>query len=338
MAARIETPLTRMLDLDVPIVQAPIGGLAIPRLAAAVANAGGLGMLSLTWQDPEQLPAIIDETRRLTDRSFGVNLILADNVQDERVRICLEQGVRLLSFFWGDPGPFLADIHAAGAVATLTVGSAAEARMAVEAGVDVVVAQGWEAGGHVWGEVAALPLIPAVVDAVAPTPVIAAGGIADGRGLAAVLALGAAAGWMGTRFVMSEEAPSHPRYRELLAAARETDTLHSRLFDIGWADAPHRTLRNSTVAAWLAAGSPRSGQRPGEGESIAMRDAEPLVRYGSNAVHRDVTGEIEAMSLWSGQSVGLVDEVLPAAEIVRRIADEAVAAVAALGRSVRGRS
>ena len=327
MPHRIETSLTRMLDLDVPIVQAPIGGLAIPQLAAAVANAGGLGMLALTWRDPDELPGILAETRQLTDRSFGVNLILAENDQAERVRLCLEHGVRLISFFWGDPARFLPEIHAAGALATLTVGSAEEARQAVAAGVDIVVAQGWEAGGHVWGEVASLPLIPAVVDAAGHAPVIAAGGIADGRGVAAVLALGAAGAWIGTRFVMSEEAPSHPTYRELLAAAQETDTVHSRLFDVGWPDAPHRTLRNSTMDAWVAAGRPASGQRPGEEEQIAVRDGEPLVRYGSSSPHRDARGEVEAMSLWSGQSVGLVDEVLPAATIVARLADEAVGAI-----------
>jgi len=330
MAVRIETSLTRLLGLDVPIVQAPIGGLAIPPLAAAVANAGGLGMLSLTWYEPDEMRRFIAETRRLTDRSFGVNLILADNEQEERVRICLEQGVRLMSFFWGDPAPFLPDIHAAGALATLTVGSAAEARAAAAAGVDIIVAQGWEAGGHVWGEVATLPLIPTVVDAVDPVPVIAAGGIGDGRGLAAVLMLGAAAGWMGTRFVMSEEAPSHPRYRELLAAARETDTLHSRLFDIGWEDAPGRTLRNSTVRAWEAAGRPPSGARPGEGEEIASLRGDPRVRYGSNSAHRETEGDIEAMALWSGQSVSLVNEVLPAGEIVHRVAQEAADVITVL--------
>ena len=334
MVTRIATALTRLLDLDVPIVQAPIGGLAVPPLAAAVANAGGLGMLALTWRDPDELPALIAETRRLTDRSFGVNLVLADNLQAERVRICLEQGVRLISLFWGDPTPFLPDIHAAGALACLTVGSAEEARRAVAAGVDIVVAQGWEAGGHVWGDVASLPLIPAVVDAVGPVPVIAAGGIGDGRGLAAVLALGAVGAWMGTRFVMSEEAPAHPRYRELLAAARETDTLHSRVFDGGWPDASHRTLRNSTVEHWLAAGSPPSGSRPREGEAIASRDGAQLMRYGSDSPHRDTNGQIEAMSLWSGQSVGLVDELLPAAEIVRRIADEAATVLTGLGATM----
>lgn len=335
MAVRIETSLTRLLDLDVPIVQAPIGGLANPHLAAAVSNAGGLGMLALTWGEPEEVRAVIRATRALTDRTFGVNLVLTDQLQTERVQICLEEGVRLISFFWGDPTPHLAAIHQAGAVATITVGSANEARRMVDDGVDIIVAQGWEAGGHVWGEVATMPLVPAVVDAVSPTPVIAAGGIGDGRGVAAVLALGAAGAWLGTRFVMSEESLAHPQYRELIAAARETDTLHSQLFDIGWRDAPHRTLRNSTIAGWLAAGRPASGERPGEGQIIAARaDGSEIQRYASTSPRKDVSGDIEALSLWAGQSVGLVEDVLPAAEIVARLANEASAAIAALPRTL----
>lgn len=128
-----------------------------------------------------------------------------------------------------------------------------EARGAVDAGVDIIVAQGWEAGGHVWGEVSTLTLVPAVVDAVGTTPVIAAGGIADGRGLAAVLALGAGAAWMGTRFVASVEAPAHPDYVARVLGAAETGTFHSKLFDIGWPDAAHRVLRNATIDAWLEA-------------------------------------------------------------------------------------
>ena len=112
----------------------------------------------------------------------------------------------LMSFFWGDPAPFVEQVHAAGALAMTTVGSAAEAKAAADAGVDVIVAQGWEAGGHVWGQVGTLPLVRAVVEAVAPKPVLAAGGIADGHGLAAALALGAAGAWIGTRFLASEEA------------------------------------------------------------------------------------------------------------------------------------
>jgi len=203
--------------------------------------------------------------------------------------------------------------------------------------VDVVVAQGWEAGGHVWGEVATLALVPAVVDAVAPVPVVAAGGIGDGRGLAAVLTLGASAGWLGTRFVMAAEAPAHPRYRDLLAAADETSTVHSTVFDIGWPDAPHRTLINSTIKTWEAAGRPPSGMRPGEGETVATRyDGQGITRYASTAPWDSMTGDIEALALWAGQSVGLVHDVRPAGDIVRELADEAAAVLHAGARLVSG--
>src|SRR3954469_2993741 len=151
--------------------------------------------------------------------------------------------------------------------------------------------------------VATLPLVPAVVDAVSPTPVVAAGGIADGRGLAAVLALGAAGAWIGTRFLASHEAGIHRRYRELLLGARETDTVYlDNLFDVRWPDAPHRTLRNKTVDAWEAAGRPPSGQRPGEGEVIATsKSIGPIVRYQSYTPSADADGDIDALSLWAGQ-------------------------------------
>ncbi len=164
--------------------------------------------------------------------------------------------------------PWSSIAHEGGAIVLHTVGDVAEARRAVDAGVDVIVAQGWEAGGHVRGEVATMALVPAVVDAVAPIPVVAAGGIGDGRGLAAVLMLGASAGWLGTRFVMSAEAPALPPYRDRLAAADATSTVYSSVFDGGWPDAPHRTLRNSTIEMWEAAGRPPPGERPGEGETI----------------------------------------------------------------------
>jgi len=185
--------------------------------------------------------------------------------------------------------------------------------------VDVVVAQGWEAGGHVRGTVATLPLIPAVVDAVGTTPVVAAGGIADGRGLAAVLALGAAGAWIGTRFLASQEATIHPRYRELLLSATEDDTVFlEELFDVGWRKAPHRVLRNKTVETWEAAGRPPFGARPGEGEVIARsRSVGEIVRYQTYTPGADFEGDIDALSLWAGQSVGLVSEIKPAGDIVR---------------------
>jgi NAD(P)H-dependent flavin oxidoreductase YrpB (nitropropane dioxygenase family) len=334
----MRTAVTERLGIRHPVIQAPIGGLSVPALAGAVSHAGGLGMMAITWLEPDEIHTAITELRRLTDRPFGVNVIIdpQDPPQDERVEVALETGAPLVSFFWGDPAPYVDRVHRAGALATLTVGSADEARRAVDAGIDLIVAQGWEAGGHVWGAVSTLALVPAVVDAVPATPVIAAGGIADGRGLAAVLALGAGAAWMGTRFVASKEAPAHPRYQERLLEARETDTFHGELFDVGWPNAAHRVLRNATIEAWLAAGSPPSGDRPGEGEVLATRaDGGEIARYASMSPRAGTTGRIDELSLWSGQSVGLVHEVLPAAEIVRRTVAEAETILAALGGGPR---
>ena len=320
----MQTSVTRFLGIEDPIVQAPIGGLSNPRLAAAVSNAGGLGMIAMTWMEPDEIREVVRATRVLTSEPFGINLIL-DEPRDEQLAAALDTGVKVVSFFWGDPAPYLAAVHDAGAVAMHTVGSAAEARAAVEAGVDVIVAQGWEAGGHVWGEVSTLALVPAVVDSVGNVPVIAAGGIVDGRGLAAVLALGAGAAWMGTRFVASEEAPAHPDYISRVIDADETATFHSRLFDVGWPDAAHRVLRNATVDAWISAGRPATGKRPGEGEVIAQRDGADIVRYSSVSPRVGMTGNVADLSLWAGQGVGLVHEVLPAAQIVHRTVSEAEA-------------
>lgn len=156
-------------------------------------------------------------------------------------------------------------------------------------------------------------------------PVVAAGGIADGRGLAAAMALGAAGAWIGTRFLASHEAAIHPRYRERLFQADENDTIFlENLFDIRWPNAPHRVLRNQTVEAWEAAGRPPTGKRPGEGEVIATsRSSGPIVRYQSYTPGADAEGDIDAMSLWTGQSVGLVSQMQSASDIVRKIADEA---------------
>lgn len=299
-----------------------MGGATNPALAAAVSNAGGLGTVALSWGSPDEVRAVIRQTRELTDKPFGVNFIL-DFPQDERIAVCLEEQVPVISFFWGDPEPHVAACHAAGTAVLLTVASAEQARSAVAAGVDVVVAQGWEAGGHVLGEVATLPLVRAVVDAVETVPVLAAGGIADGRGLAAVLALGAAGAWIGTRFLATPEADVHPHWRDRLLAADETRTVHTGLFDIGWPNAPHRVLRNTTVDAWEAAGRPPSGSRPGEGELIATTSYGPSPRYMSTIADANATGDIEALSLWSGQGVAQVTRVQPAGDVVREIANDA---------------
>jgi nitronate monooxygenase len=314
----MRTPLCDLLGIEQPIVLAPMGGAVGPRLAAAVSNAGGLGMLPLTWSDD---PAgVIREMQELTSHPFGGNLVL-DWDQHQHLDALLDAGLRIVSFFWGDPALYVDRVHEAGGIVMHTVGSAAEAERVVQAGVDVVVAQGFEAGGHVWGRVGTIALVPAVVDAVAPVPVIAAGGLADARGVAAAIALGAQAAWIGTRFLLAEEAPIHEHYRRRLIAANEADTeWFADLFDGGWPNAPHRALRNSTVEAWEAAGRPLSGARPGEGDEIATRpNGAPIARYSASTPSEGIEGDIEGLSLWAGQGVALATSVQPAAEIVREL-------------------
>ena len=239
----------------------------------------------------------------------------------------------MISFFWGQSAEMVARAKAGGAIVMQTVSTAKQGQLAVQSGVDVVVAQGWEAGGHVRGTVATMALVPAVVDAVAPVPVVAAGGIADGRGLAAALALGASGAWIGTRFLASPEATIHEHYRARLLQASESDTVYlENLFDIGWPDAPHRVLSNKTVTEWEKAGRPEPGRRPGEGEVVGASAAEgTLVRYGCSTPRSDAEGDIEAMSMWAGQGVSLVRKRQPASEIVREIYAEAIATLRSVG-------
>jgi nitronate monooxygenase len=312
----VTTPVCQLLGIERPIVQAPMA--AVPGLAAAVSNAGGLGMVTLTWS--ADTGAVVRETAALTTRPFGGNFVLTSDHHRDLDR-ALEAGLRIVSFMWGDPGSYIKPVHDAGGVVMLTVGSAEEARRAVGSGVDVIVAQGWEAGGHVWSKVATLPLVPAVVDAVAPVPVIAAGGIGDARGVAAVLALGAQAAWLGTRFLLAEEMPLHEDYRRQLIAAAETDAQwYPNLYDVGWPDSPHRALRNSTSRAWDAAGRPPDSQRPGAGDVIAhFASGEAIVRYEPAPPMTGTTGNIEALSMWAGQSVALARKTQSAADIVAEL-------------------
>src|SRR5436190_5423218 len=326
----MRTPLGDLLGIEAPVVLAPMGGAVTPALAAAVSNAGALGMLPLTWTPPEEIATIVDETRQQTEHPFGVNLGLAWD-QRERLASALAAGVRVISFFWGDASGVLGDAREAGAIVFVTVGTADEGRAAAAAGADVVVAQGWEAGGHVWGTVSTLALVPRVVDAVAPVPVIAAGGIADGRGLAAVLALGAVGAWVGTRFLATPEAAIHPDYRRRILAAGEGDTFYGTLFDRGWPDAPHRTLRNSTVETWEHAGRPAPGSRPGEDDEPASRsDGSPINRYAASTPTAAMSGDVEPLPHWAGQGVGLVTREEPAADIVSSLVSEAEDAVRSL--------
>jgi NAD(P)H-dependent flavin oxidoreductase YrpB (nitropropane dioxygenase family) len=312
----VVTPVCKMLGIEQPIVQAPMA--AIPELAAAVSSAGALGMVTLTWSD--DAGAVVRDTAALTPRPFGGNFVLTSD-HHHRLDQALEAGLRIVSFMWGDPGSYIKPVHDAGGIVMLTVGSAEEARRGVEAGADVIVAQGWEAGGHVWGTVATLPLVPAVVDAVAPVPVIAAGGIGDARGVAAVFALGAQAAWLGTRFLLAQEMPIHADYRKRLIEAAETDPQwYPNLYDVGWPDSPHRALRNSTARAWDAAGRPPDDQRPGIGDVIGhFESGEEIVRYEPAPPMTGTTGDIEALSMWAGQSVALARQPQSAADIVAEL-------------------
>jgi nitronate monooxygenase len=187
-----------------------------------------------------------------------------------------------------------------------TVGTPEEARRAVGLGADLIVAQGVESGGHVWSTVSTMVLVPLVCDAIPGVPVIAAGGMADVRGVRAALALGAEGVWLGTRFLATEESGAHDDYKRRLVAARSTDTIDTTLFDQGWADAPRRTLRNSTVERWESAGCPATGKRPREGELVgAFPNGDPIRRYRVPAPMQGASGEIEAFALYAGQSCGV---------------------------------
>jgi nitronate monooxygenase len=310
------TPVCELLEIDLPIVEAPLS--ADPRLPAAVSNAGGLGSLGLSWAD--DAGDVVRETAALTDRPFAGNFVLTSD-QHRRVDQALAAGMRIVSLIWGDPGSYVDSVHDAGGLVMHTVGSAEEARRAAGYGVDIIVAQGWESGGHVWGGVATLPLVPAVVDAVAPLPVIAAGGIGDARGVAAVFALGAQAALLGTRFLLADEMPIHDDYRRRLIAASETEAeWYPNLYEAGWPDSPHRAIHNSTAERWEEAGRPAPGSRPGEGEVIAhFASGEAIVRYEPAPPMVGTTGEIEALSMWAGQSVALAQWTQPAAEIVAEL-------------------
>ena len=254
-----------------------------------------------------------------------MNLILEWD-QHERLELALRKGIKIIWLFWGDPRPFIEKIHSHGAKVIVTVGSADEAKQAVDAGVDVIVTQGFEAGGHVWGNVATLPLVPAVVDVVSgKVPVVAAGGIADGRGLAAALALGAEGVVLGTRLLSSHEAGIHEQYKNRILAAKETDTVYTDLFDKGWPNSSMRVLRNSTYEQWLNAEKPQPGNRPGEHDIVAQFNNGVLVeRYSRTLPALGMTGDLETLAHYAGQSVGLIHDKKSAYEILDEVIKDAI--------------
>jgi NAD(P)H-dependent flavin oxidoreductase YrpB (nitropropane dioxygenase family) len=339
------TPLCDLLGIEHPILSAGISAGAGPELAAAVSNAGGLGVVGMSGFPPDLLRERLAATRALTGRPFGVNVILDDQGDPERAElvrerchVLIEERVPLLVLFVGDPAPYVDPAHEAGVKVAVQVGSPAEARRAADAGVDVVLVQGVEAGGHVVARTGLFVNLPTTVDAVAPVPVVASGGIADGRGLAAALALGAQGVSLGTRFVASEEAFVREDYKRRVAEAGAEATVYSEdLFDVWWPNVPHRTLKAQVFEEWDAAGRRRPGERPHEGESIGVFDSPArgrieVPRYASFMMTPHFEGDVELGPLWAGESAALVDEILAAGEIVRRLAaqaDDVLAGVAA---------
>lgn len=318
----ISTRLTSMLGIRHPIVQAGMGGVARADLVAAVSNAGALGMLGMIRMAPEFIREQIRKTRALTDRPFGVNLVppvAHASGFEAQLEVCLEEKVPVVSLFWCDPEPFMEGCRAAGVVVMLQIGSVEEARRAAANGVDIIVAQGMEAGGHVRGQVGLLSLLPSVVEGVSPVPVIAAGGIVDGKGLAAALTLGADGVWVGTRFVASEEAEAHPDYKKRLLAASEADAVYTETFHVGWPQrSPHRALRNLLTEGGSPPSGPVARMRIG-GQTV---DIPP---FGSPAPTVHTEGRTELMANYAGQGVGLIHNILPAAEIVETMVSEAEA-------------
>jgi nitronate monooxygenase/enoyl-[acyl-carrier protein] reductase II len=323
----LRTKLCRDLRIEVPILSAPFGGgTAGPELAAAVSDAGGLGLLGMGGLPARLIREAIRATRARTSRPFGVGLLLPF-VQGSEIDLCVEERVPVLQLFWGDVRPHVDKATRAGIAVLVQVGSVDEARDAAAAGATAVIAQGFEAGGHVRGTASLAAFLPAVVEAVQPLPVIAAGGIATGRGVVAALALGAEAAMMGTRFVCSEESRASRAYKERIVRARARDTVHTMLFDVGWPDAAHRVLRNKAIEEWEAVGRPPSGRRPGEGEIVGRMTVDGAMadvpRYFVGNPMTDFEGDVEYVALYAGESCELVNDVKPAGVIVRDVVREA---------------
>jgi len=246
----------------------------------------------------------------------------------EEVLTAAEQGAAAVVLFWGDPAPYVETAHQAGLKLMIQVGSVEEAVAAAEAGVDAIIAQGVEAGGHVRGTTSIWTLLPRVVQAVDPLPVVASGGIGDGFGVAGALALGAQAVSLGTRFVASEEAAAHPEYKRRVVLSTAADTFYGDVFNVRWPDAPHRVLRNRLIEEWEAAGRPPPGQRPGEGATIgtvvmSSGAKADWPRYAVGVAGPDFDGDLEYAPLWAGESCAVVKDVKPAAAIVQDLAREA---------------
>lgn len=319
----LSTRFTDLVGCTVPIQQAGMGSPANPRLAAAVANAGGLGMVSVYGNcggPPHHVARLLDETRESTSGVYGANFIMKwvdPALAHETVRTAAAHAP-IVEFFYTDPDPALVQIvHSEGALAAWQVGSREEAISAANAGCDIIIAQGIEAGGHVRGTIGLLALLDQVLNTIS-IPVIAAGGIGSGRAMAAVLAAGADGVRVGTRFLAVAEAEAHPDYLQSLIAAKAQDTVYTEAYSTGWPNAPHRVLRSAVEAAEAL-----QDDIVGSVADTWNNERYDVHRFQPDFVHKSAVGSIEAMSMWAGESVDGLEKAQTAAEIIEELANEA---------------
>jgi enoyl-[acyl-carrier protein] reductase II len=321
----LRTPLCDILGVEHPVMLAGMGGVSYAELCAAVSNAGGFGSLGMASVPPDGIREQMRRVKDLTDKPFGVDLLAA--IPDSLTRsvdIIIEEGARAFISGLGVPSPILQRLKDAGLVVIQMCGAVKHAVKGEQAGVDVVIGQGTEGGGHT-GPVGGMALIPQMVEAVR-IPVVAAGGIADGRHLAAALAFGAQGVWIGTRFIASLEANAAAGYKQAIVEAADTDTVVTR----SYSGKPMRVIRNDWTADWES--RPQDIKPFGQQGRLAFEAGvmRPLVGDTSGYDRaRDATA--------AGQSVGGIHDVLPAGEIVRRVVAEAEQAIDRLGALRAGR-
>ena len=301
----IRTPLCELLDIEHPIIQGGMAWAATAELAAAVSNAGGLGVVGAGNLPAEAVREELRRARDLTDRPFGANVPLFAPGVEERLQVFVDEGVSVVTAGGGNVGPYLAPLRQAGILVIPVVASVALARRLARQGVDALIAEGMESGGHI-GDVATLPLVPQVVDAV-EIPVIAAGGFADGRGLAAALALGAAGVQMGTRFICTTECQAHENYKQKIVRAHDRATMVTG----STFGHPVRSIKGPFVRRF------EELERDGCSE-------EEFIEYGAGTLRAAIVdGDVQQGSVMAGQSAGLVDDVVPVAELIARVISEA---------------
>lgn len=315
------TALTETLGIEYPIIQAGMGGVAMADLTAAVSNAGGLGVIGGAMLTADGLREEIRKVKDMTDKPFAVDLLLAEGMPGlaEQIEAVYEEGVPVFASGLGNPAPYAAEMHGRGMKIIAVVGNVRNARRCAEGGTDIIVAQGHEGGGHT-GRIATLALVPQVVDAVKPLPVVAAGGIADGRGLVAALALGACGIWVGTRFVATQEAFSHLNYKNKIVESTEEGTVITKAFT----GKTCRVIRNKYADDWLG--------REDEIKPFPFQ----LMVDGYKLDAAIGRGDTEIGFMPAGQISGLIHRLEKAEDVVRAFIEEADEVLAQMAQAYLG--